>query len=235
MSAPSPTNRGRLALAFEEVLTTVGRLRDQRQVPTDAHSFREHVKGLLAEADEKARRMGYPAEFAKGSVYASVALLDESVLATPGPLASTWAGRPLQEEIFGDFVAGESFFQQLDDLLNRQDSTYVADVLEVYLLCLYMGFRGRYSSSDGGHLQGYMRSASDKILRTRGGFGPLAPYALPPTDEGVRVTQDPIQGRLAIGVAVTAAGVAVTIVLLRLFSVAPGIRDVQGLVTSIGL
>ena len=233
VTAPGLAMRGRLALVFQEVLTATARLKDQRQVPTDAAVFRAHIKQLLAQADEEARRMGYPVEFVKSSVYATVALLDESMLSTPGALASAWAGRPLQEEIFGDHLAGETFFQQLQELMGRQDSAYVADVLEVHLLCLYLGFQGRYAASDGGEIRSYMRATSDKILRIRGGFGPLAPHALPPSDEGIQVKKDMVQRRLLIGLAVSVVGIALMVVLLRLFSIAPGVSAVRNLLTEI--
>lgn len=227
--------RGRLALCFQEVFTATARLRDQRQVPTDAGVFRAHVKQLLATADETARRMGYPAEFVRGSVYATVALLDESMLSTPGALASAWAGRPLQDEIFGDNVAGEAFFQQLQDLLGRQDSPYVADVLEVQLLCLYLGFKGRYAASDAGELRNYMRTARDKIMRTREGVGRLAPYALPPRDESVEEKEDAVQRRLMIGLGAGVVAVGLTIMLIKLLSIGPGVSRIQDLLTTIGL
>lgn len=228
--------RGRLALCFQEVFTATARLRDGRQVPTDAGVFRTHVKQLLATADETARRMGYPPEFVKTSVYATVALLDESMLKSAGPLSSMWAGRPLQDEIFGDNVAGEAFFQQLQDLLSRQDSPYVADVLEVLLLCLYLGFKGRYAASEAGELRHYMRATHDKITRVRGGAGsPFAPEAVLPKDEAVAVKKDAVQRRLVLALAAGGIGVGLTVILLRLIAIGPGVTRIQDLLTNIGL
>ena len=115
---------GRLALALQEAFTAVVRLREGRQVPSDSAAFRARMKDLLAGADQEARRMGYPPEFVKVAVYCAIAYLDETVMGTPGPLASAWVGQPLQEEIFGDHVAGETFFRHLEDLLSRQDSPF---------------------------------------------------------------------------------------------------------------
>jgi type VI secretion system protein ImpK len=229
--------RGRLALCFQEIFTATARLRDGRQVPTDAGVFRAHVKQLLATADETARRMGYPPEFVKTSVYATVALLDESMLSSASAsLSATWAGRPLQDEIFGDNVAGEAFFQQLQDLLSRQDSPFVADVLEVLLLCLHLGFKGRYAAVDSGELQHYMRATHDKILRVRGGGGaPFAPDALPPQDEAVTVKEDAVQKRLVLALGIGAVGIGLAVGLLRLFSISPGVTRIQDLLTNIGL
>ena len=99
---------GRLALALQEAFTAVVRLREGRQIPSDSAAFRARMKDLLASADQEARRMGYPPEFVKVAVYCVIAYLDETVMNTHGPLASAWVGQPLQEEVFGDHVAGET-------------------------------------------------------------------------------------------------------------------------------
>lgn len=225
--------RGHLALAFQEILTVTTRLREGRRVPSDASAFRSRVRDLLAAADQEARRRGYPGEFVKSSVYAVVAFLDETVLGTPGPLASAWAGRPLQEEIFGDQLAGERFFQNLNDLLGRQDSTYVADVLEVHLLCLQLGFRGRYTSEDSGELRSLRRSVEKKILRIRGGYGPLSPRALPPAEEGVTTTRDPWIRRLSVALLASAAVVLLLMLVLRFLVLAPGAREIRELASTL--
>jgi type VI secretion system protein ImpK len=229
-SSPGLAPGGRLALALQEALTAVVRLREGRQVPSDPAAFRARMKELLAQADQEARRMGYPQEFVKVAVYCVVAYLDETVLGSPGPLASAWVGQPLQEEVFGDIVAGETFFRHLEDLLSRQDSAYVADVLEVPLLCLLLGFKGRYGSSDGSEVRGFVRATEDKIARIRGGQSPLAPRALPPQDEGVVHGGDPWLRRLSLGLLGSAVVVLVLFVLLRFVSLSGGVSRIREMV-----
>jgi type VI secretion system protein ImpK len=167
-------NRGQLALALQEVLTATVRLRGNRPVATDATSFRNHVKQLLSTAEREARRMGYSPDDIALALYAVVTFLDESVLNSSQPMFSDWPSRPLQEEIFGGHMGGEIFFQHLKQLLTRQDSEDLADLLEVFLLCLMLGFRGRYSGSD--HEVHSLRSAiQEKLGRIRGSFGELSP------------------------------------------------------------
>jgi len=101
---------------------------------------------MLVAADREAREAGYDRDVVRLAVYAFVAFLDESVLNSPQDMFSEWPRRPLQEEVFGDHRAGETFFQNMRDLLSRPDSRALADVLEVYLLCLLLGYRGRYGS-----------------------------------------------------------------------------------------
>lgn len=203
---------GGLAQALQEAFTVTVRLRTGRQVASDARSFRSHIKGLLAAADRDARAAGYGPESVKRVIYAFVAFLDESVLNSSQAMFSDWPSQPLQEEIFGDHMAGETFFRHVQDLLGRQDSPEVADTLEVHHLCLLLGFRGRFGSADRGELAAVMREIDAKIRRVRGGRPPFAP-AWRPTAEDVAPPGDPWIRRLAIA-ALAAAGVAVVLFVL---------------------
>jgi type VI secretion system protein ImpK len=138
------------------------------------------MKTLLASSDREARQAGYAADYVKRAIYAFVAFLDESVLNSHQAMFSNWARQPLQEEIFGDHMAGETFFRHLSELLGRQDAEELADTLEVYHLCLLLGFRGRFGSVDHGELRALVAEVGDKIRRIRQGAEPLAPaWALP--------------------------------------------------------
>lgn len=230
LTVPPVGVQGRLALAFQEVLTVTVRLRSGRQVPTDIDRFRTQIRELLHEADQEAKGFGYPAEFVRLAVYVTIAFLDEAVLNTRGPLASAWAGRPMQEEIFEDHVAGEKFFQHLEALLDRQDSAFVADILELLLLCLHLGFQGRYAGSEGGELRNLMRSAKDKIMRIRGSAGPLSPRGLPSEGEVLAVRSDTVVRRLRLAIVGMVVGIVLMIGVLRLFSLSPRVEQVQELV-----
>ena len=83
-----------------------------------------------------------------------VAFLDESILNMHNPVFADWPRRPLQEEYFGHHVAGEIFFQNLDKILQRNDSQDMGDLLEVYQLCMLLGFAGKYSIGGRGELHG---------------------------------------------------------------------------------
>src|SRR5690606_10764921 len=106
------------------------------------------------------------------------------------PMFAAWPRQPLQEEIFGDHMAGETFFTRLDELLALGDSEDLADLLEVYQLCMLLGFRGRYGAAEDGGLRSRMIAVQEKIDRIRGGAGPLAPAAALPTDDVIPVARD---------------------------------------------
>jgi type VI secretion system protein ImpK len=104
-------------------------------------------------------------------------------------------------------MGGEIFFQHLRQLLASQDSEDVADLLEVFHLCLLLGFQGRYSAADRGELRGLSAAAAEKIHRIRGSFGELSPAWTPPTGEKRPRVRDPWLPWL--GVAAVAAFVGV--------------------------
>ena len=209
-----PENRGRLAHALQDAFTVTVRLRTGRQVAADAGQFRTRMKTLLAASDREARQAGYSADYVKRAIYAFVAFLDESVLNSHQAMFSNWARQPLQEEIFGDHMAGETFFRHLHDLLGRQDSEELADTLEVYHLCLLLGFRGRFGSPEHGELRALVAEVGDKIRRIRNGPEPLAPSWDLPAEVPV-APRDPWIRTFA---AVAGGSVLAAVVLLVLFT-----------------
>lgn len=164
-----------LALHFQEVLTAIERLRGNRQGVTDANAFRHHTREALKTAAGQALAAGYTPEDVKYATYATVAFLDESVLNSRSQVFADWARKPLQEEMFGTQIAGEVFFQHLQQLLGRNDSADLADLLEVYYLCLLLGFGGRYSVANRGELGQIMSMTAAKIYRVRARFSQLSP------------------------------------------------------------
>jgi type VI secretion system protein ImpK len=173
-------------MSLQEALTTVARLRANKQVATDGESFRTRIKQVLSAAEQDARAQGYAAEDARFALFAVIALLDETVLNSGQAMFSAWSSRTLQEEVFGVHMAGELFFQYLQQLLARQDSPDLADVLEVFSLALLLGFKGRYSATYGADVQVLIRELATKIDRSRGLPGELSPRWRPSSGDIVK-------------------------------------------------
>lgn len=219
------SGRGFLAIALQEAFTAAARLRANRQVAADADSFRVQIKHLLAKADAEARQAAYDPADVKLAIYGFVAFLDESVLNSGQPMFASWPRQPLQEEIFGDHRGGQAFFTHLDDLLARADTEQVADVLEVFQLCLLLGFRGRYGAADDGGLKSRQEATRRKIERIRGTATVLSPPAALPVDEPMPKLRDPWLRKL-----LTVLGIlfVVTVVLFLVFSLSLG-REIDEL------
>ena len=187
-----------LALVFQEILTAIVRVRVNRQAVTDARMFRDHMQNALKLAEREALKMAYAPEDIRGGTFAIVAFLDESVLSSANPAFSDWSSMPLQEEMFGHHIAGETFFENLDRFLSRPESRDVADLLEVHLLCLLLGYKGRYGSAGPEATRDYIDGAMDKIRRIRGPLTGLSPSWAVPQGNVVPRRVDPWLGRLKI-------------------------------------
>jgi type VI secretion system protein ImpK len=192
-----------LALIFQEVLTAIERLRANRQAVNDAEAFRHHTREALKNAASAALAAGYNADDVRLATFAAVAFLDESVLNSQNPVFADWPRKPLQEELFNVHIAGETFFQHLQQLLGRNDSADLADVLEVHHLCMLLGFCGRYSAGNRGELGQMMNMTGEKIRRIRGPFGGLSPNWAPPPEKA-KPAADPWVRKLGITAAVCA-------------------------------
>src|SRR5262245_29044157 len=224
--APSRTEN--LALNFQEVVTAIVRLRANRQAVSDAESFRHHMREALRMAANDAQRSGYPMEDIKLAAFAVVALLDEVILNSQNRLFADWPRKPLQEEMFGTHIAGETFFQHAQQLLSRNDSPEAGDLLEVYYICLLLGYRGRYSVGGGGELQAVRDQIGFKIRRIRGSFPGLSPeWALPP--ESARVAGgDPWIKRLTLAAASCAVLALVSFGIFKL-TLSSGVSDLRAI------
>src|SRR5579875_2506149 len=190
---PAQSQTRNLATCYENALTIVVRLTSIHQQSANAQDFRTSIRAALKAAMEQAKALGYSSEINQRAFFSVVAVPDENVLRLQSPSFAEWARKPLQEEMFGHNRAGNIFFDYLRELLAQQDSHQNADCLEVYCLCLLLGFRGQYALSSGrnwggaalGEVRDLIRQSREKIDRVRGALRflpevPAAPAALKP-------------------------------------------------------
>ena len=175
------------------------RVRQNRQAVSDANAFRANIQAGLRSAEKDAVKKAYAPDDIRNATLAIVAFLDESILTSNNPVFSSWHSMPLQEEMFGHHVAGETFFDNLEKLMSRTDSHDVADVLEVYALCLLLGYKGRYGLSGPEATRPIIDSALDKIRRVRGPLAGLSPSWAVPEGGVVLAKRDPWVFPLALG------------------------------------
>lgn len=226
-SSPALERRGwNLALGFQEVFTAVVRLRYNRQAVLDAETFRAQMRQALRVAEQEARSRGCSAEDVKQVIFAVVFFLDESVLSSRNPVFGNWPRLPLQAELFRHQVGGEVFFQELQKILNRSDSQETADLLEVYYLCMLLGFKGRYAA--GGDLRSIMAATQEKIRRIRGPIGALSPRGAIPADAVRKVQSDRVSRLLGRG-ALICAGVVLVLFVLYKFVLMSGASSLSAL------
>jgi type VI secretion system protein ImpK len=211
-SRPDPLAPARnIVLLFQEILTAAVRIRANRHRLTTIEGFRTHVRSAFDSAEASTQKSGYSREEARMAVLAVVAFLDETILVSTDPAFLEWQRRPMQEELFGGHVAGETFFQNLNQLLTDDDVPRNADLLDIYYLCLVLGYRGRYSVGREKDLKSVIDRVAEKIGRIRGITEPASAALIPPV-EAIPSTTDPWLRAIAF------AAVTMLLVTIALFT-----------------
>nr|WP_313381069.1 type IVB secretion system protein IcmH/DotU [Achromobacter insolitus] len=144
------------------------------QEPVDAASFSARVQQFLADFERSAKKMDIPAEDVYATKYAFCAAVDETVLNSGFSIRDAWMLQPLQLTLFGEQLAGENFFARLEDL--RAQGAPRLQSLEVFYMCLLLGFQGKYMI-EGQEKLGYLTARlGDEITLLRGKRASFAPH-----------------------------------------------------------
>jgi type VI secretion system protein ImpK len=140
-------------------------------------ALRKLVMHYIDALSASMRGSGVEAGAADDVTYALVALLDEAVLSVAGTCRQYWLARPLQLELFGSNVAGEEFYSRLARLLKNWEQN--KSVIEVYHLCLSLGFEGKYRLSCKEERVSLMSEIGKRLGATGGREHRLSPHGLP--------------------------------------------------------
>ena len=177
----APQRVASLALLYEDLLTAIVRVQAGRRHIPDCDSFRRRTKAMLQEIEQVALTAGYDGRDVQETHFAVAAFLDSVVLHSDESVRAEWERKTLQEELFGQRDAGVVFFEKLEDFRSRRDSEQLAGILEVYLLCLLLGFEGRYSGGLRSELDGITERVRKRIEDIRALRRQISPSGnLPP-------------------------------------------------------
>jgi type VI secretion system protein ImpK len=139
--------------------------------------LRQRLMGLLERMVTEGRRAGVADADLAEARYALVAFVDEQVMRSDWQGRAEWMSHPLQLELYRENTAGENFFVRLRSLL-RGGNRAVA--VEVYYLCLALGFSGAYASGgEPGALDKFTRAAHDQLAKTLPDPKKISPHAKP--------------------------------------------------------
>lgn len=145
-----------------------------RYVPGDAEQFSAQVCRLLDNFENNARRLNASIEDIYAAKYAFCAAIDETILSSEMPIREVWERSPLQLRLFGEQLAGENFYVELEEVRRRGEASVQA--LEVFYMCLLIGFQGKYML-DGKEKLNYLIATLDKeITHLKGKRAQFAPH-----------------------------------------------------------
>ncbi len=173
-AAPPKLRTPSLVELMHEGFHLLSLLRHGSAPPAEAE-FAAAIRGFLDTFSSEARELRIPADDIDAAKYAFCAALDEVILASAFPLRDAWERRPLQLLLFGDQLAGEHFFDKLEQLRLRGNERLQA--LQVFHMCLLLGFKGRYALDGADRLSYLAARLGDEIAHLRGqgkGFAPRA-------------------------------------------------------------
>lgn len=136
-----PLNRNTLAEVSTEILHFATTIQETEQ-GAEFEALHDGALKLFNEFEGSAKARGFDAVDIADAKYALAAFADETILRSSWQGKDRWADNPLQLEFFETYVAGEGFFEKLEQV--RADAESRADVLEVFALCLLLGFKGKF-------------------------------------------------------------------------------------------
>lgn len=141
ISDPNSNSKNKLANLSSDCLMLILQLRATNEYG-DEEILRKKVIELLDDFERKALTGGIELAKIQASKFALVAFIDETIIGSEWTNKVNWLAEPLQLKLFNCFNAGQEFFTRLEQFRQRQREN--ADVLEVYFLCMSLGFRGKY-------------------------------------------------------------------------------------------
>jgi type VI secretion system protein ImpK len=165
-------------------------LKLQAGLALPSNDLRPTFERMLEELEQRGRTLRYADRQVQDVKFALAAFIDETILTNNFPLREVWEANPLQLEYFGEHLAGVKFFERLDAVMKNPAAE--AEALEVYYLCLLLGFKGKYKVYLEEQLKGVVAQVEER-LRAAGRLeeGELSPHwraddqPEPPRDTGL--------------------------------------------------
>lgn len=171
------TRGRRIAGIYAPCFTLILQLRASYEFG-DADVLRRRIKDLFDQAERDGLRSEVPSEDLRSAKFALVAFIDETILSSEWSQKDYWVAKPMQLELYDRYDAGEEFFVRLDNLLG--DPRTHAQVLEVYYMCMTLGFKGRYLLHDQERLRILIEETYSALAKVPGmSSGILSPHGQP--------------------------------------------------------
>lgn len=176
-----------------------------RYTPTDAAKFAIQVRRLLDNFERGARHLNASVDDIYAAKYAFCAAVDETILSGDSPIRDEWERSPLQLILFGDQLAGEHFYTELETVRHRGASS--VETLEIFYMCLLTGFQGKYMLESKEKLNYLIATLDKEIAHLKGKRAQFAPHWKSP--DNIKHLMRAEIPMWVLGAAFTLVGVAV--------------------------
>ena len=134
----------RLVDFFIDPILKINRVKDDAEyLESGWEELKNQLTNMLIDAQMTAVKAGFSEKVCSEALFPVVACIDETILTSAWKSRALWQRDSLQRNFFNTTNSGYEFYERLHQL-NRQGDD--RSVREVYLLCLSLGFKGRYYS-----------------------------------------------------------------------------------------
>ena len=132
---------------------------------SDVAGLHQRLTNEIKSFDSRAKEQGVRSEVVLAARYILCAFLDEAILNTPWGAESAWPQKTLLSTFHNETAGGEKFFQILDRMrASPADNLYI---LELFYICLSLGFQGKYRVVHRGREQlEHLREELFEVIRT---------------------------------------------------------------------
>lgn len=141
------TSSNPMIAAASDLLVLLGRLRTGL-VEMQAIPLRDHVVREISAFVQKCQAAGMAPDDIEIARYALAATADDIVQTIPGNDPQYWQQFSMAAELLGDRSAGIGFFTRLEQVLAYPSQR--KDVLELMLVCMALGFEGKFRTEPNG-------------------------------------------------------------------------------------
>ncbi len=172
----------------------------------DPKELRAKIGGIFARVEKEGLTEGFSPDDLHNAKYALVAVIDETISRSDWLSKGDWWENPLALEYFGENVAGSEFFNRLEE--TRLKGQKKAPLLEIYYICLALGFEGKYAFNPT-ELTPLIDQLGRELKSLRGSGGELSPHWRPPEETLMAASR-----QLPVWVVTAAAGGVVFVVYL---------------------
>jgi len=149
-------------------------LRLKAGIVAPSNDLRPQIVSMLEDFERRAERYRFSSKIIQVSKFALASFVDETVLSSNFNLKEEWEKNPLQLEYFGEHLAGNKFFEKLAAMIKQVDVT--ADAVEIYYVCMLLGFKGRYAVYEKDKLLSIMQETANALVKA----GKIRPVELSP-------------------------------------------------------
>ncbi|HDL7822253.1 TPA: DotU family type IV/VI secretion system protein [Yersinia enterocolitica] len=136
---------------YMPVFILITSLRSEPEKYSDYETTRECILDEIEKALRETEKISISDSESDSAFYAIIVMVDEVILCSELPFKKLWRDNLLQIKFFGHSTGGVEFFNILNRIIGTKNKAGY-----IFLFCLLLGFRGKYSVSSKNEIFSYI-------------------------------------------------------------------------------